>query len=60
MARLEQATAAALKSPAVRDRLAQVGSEPVPLPAGEFGQYYNDDVERWARLVKEGKVAPLQ
>jgi len=60
MARLEQATTAALKSPAVRERLSQIGSEPVPVPGGEFGQYFNDDVERWARLVKEGKVAPLQ
>ncbi len=60
MARLEQATAAALQSPAVRERLSQIGSEPVPVPAGEFRNYFNADVERWARLVKEGKVAPLQ
>ncbi len=60
LARLEQATAAALQSPAVRERLSQIGSEPLPVPAGEFRKYFNDDVERWARLVKEGKVAPLQ
>ena len=60
LARLEQATAAALQSPVVRERLSQIGSEPVPVPAGEFRKYFNDDVERWARLVKEGKVAPLQ
>lgn len=60
LARLEHATAAALQSPAVRERLSQIGSEPVPVPAGEFRKYFNDDVERWARLVKEGKVAPLQ
>lgn len=60
LARLEQATATALQRPAVRERLSQIGSEPVPVPAGEFRKYFNDDVERWARLVKEGKVAPLQ
>ena len=60
LARLEQATATALQSPAVRERLSQIGSEPVPVPGGEFRKYFNDDVERWARLVKEGKVAPLQ
>jgi len=32
----------------------------VPVPGSEFGKYFIDDVERWARLVKEGKVAPLQ
>ena len=60
LARLERATAAALQSPAVRERLSQIGSEPVPVPAGEFRKYFNDDVERWARMVREGKVAPLQ
>lgn len=60
LARLEQATAAALQSAAVRERLSQIGSEAVPVPAGEFRKYFNDDVERWARLVKAGKVAPLQ
>ncbi|MGH8660992.1 MAG: tripartite tricarboxylate transporter substrate binding protein [Burkholderiales bacterium] len=60
LARLEQATAAALQSAAVRERLSQIGSEAVPVPAVEFRKYFNDDVARWARLVKEGKVAPLQ
>ena len=60
MARLEQATMAALKSASVGERLAQIGSEPVPVPGAEFRQYFNDDVERWAKLVRDGKVAPLQ
>ena len=60
IARLEQATTAALQSPAVRERLSQIGSEPVPVPGAEFRKYFNDDVERWAKLVKDGKVAPLQ
>ena len=60
LARLEQATTAALKSPAVRERLSQIGAESVPVPAAEFRKYFNDDVERWAKLVKDGKVAPLQ
>ncbi|MGD9944325.1 MAG: Bug family tripartite tricarboxylate transporter substrate binding protein, partial [Burkholderiaceae bacterium] len=60
LAKLEQATAAALNSPAVRERLSQIGSEPVPVPAAAFGTYFNQDVELWARLVKQGKVAPLQ
>lgn len=60
LAKLEQATAAALQSPAVRERLSQIGSEPVPVPAAEFRKYFNEDVERWAKLVKDGKVAPLQ
>lgn len=60
MARLEQATMAALKSASVGERLAQIGSEPVPVPGAEFRQYFNDDVARWAKLVRDGKVAPLQ
>jgi tripartite-type tricarboxylate transporter receptor subunit TctC len=60
VARLEQATIRSLEAPEVKERLAQIGSEPIPHPAAEFWKYYLADVERWAALVREGKVAPLQ
>jgi tripartite-type tricarboxylate transporter receptor subunit TctC len=57
--KLERATAAALLSPEVRDRLQQSGAEPIPVGSAEFGRYFDNDVERWAKLVKAGKIAPL-
>ena len=57
---LEDATAKAIKTPTVAERLLQMAAEPVPVPAAEFQKYFNDDVERFARLVREGKIQPLQ
>lgn len=58
--KLEQATAAALKSPDLKQRLEQAAAEPIPVPTAEFARYFNEDVERWARLVREGRMKPIQ
>ena len=58
--RLEQAAAKALQAPQVKERLAQMAAEPVPVSASGFQEYFNKDVERFARLVREGKLKPLQ
>jgi tripartite-type tricarboxylate transporter receptor subunit TctC len=43
----------------VRDRLASLGAEPQPMSPAEFGRYINEDVAKWAQLVKEkGIVLP--
>ena len=57
--KLNAATARALQSPEVRERLQQSGAEPIPVGAAEFGKYFDNDVERWSRLVKAGKIAAL-
>lgn len=59
-ARLEQAALAAVQSPAVIKLLSQVGSEDVPHSAEKFGAFFNNDVAKWARMVKDGAVAPIQ
>jgi tripartite-type tricarboxylate transporter receptor subunit TctC len=60
VARLEEAVAHAIQVPMVKDRLAQMAAEPVPVGSAEFQKYFNDDVERFAKLVREGKLKPLQ
>lgn len=60
IARLEDAAAKALQAPQVKERLAQMAAEPVPISAAGFQKYFDDDVERFARLVREGKLKPLQ
>jgi tripartite-type tricarboxylate transporter receptor subunit TctC len=60
IARLEAAAAKAIQVPSVKERLDQMGAEPLPVAAAEFQKYFNDDVERFARLVREGKIKPLQ
>jgi tripartite-type tricarboxylate transporter receptor subunit TctC len=60
IAKLEDAAAKALQVPAIKERLTLMGAESLPVAAAEFQKYFNDDVERFARLVREGKLKPLQ
>lgn len=57
---LEDAVARAIQVPAVKERLALTAAEPVPVSSAGFQKYFNDDVERFARLVREGKIQPLR
>ena len=57
---LEDAVAKAIQTPVVRERLTLIAAEPVPVSAAGFQKYFNDDVERFARLVREGKIQPLR
>ena len=56
--KLAAALDAALKSPEVRARLQQAGSVELPRGTQAFGRYFEADVARWARLVKNGTLAP--
>ena len=60
VARLEDALLKTIETPEMKNRLAQLGGEPVPARAAQFWKFFNDDVERYARLVREGKVKPMQ
>jgi len=60
IATLEDAVARAIQAPVVKERLTLIAAEPVPVSAAGFQKYFNDDVERFARLVREGKLQPLR
>jgi tripartite-type tricarboxylate transporter receptor subunit TctC len=47
-----------LEAPDIRKRLSELGAEPIPIGAAEFGQYVVNDIDRWEGLVKTGKIAP--
>jgi tripartite-type tricarboxylate transporter receptor subunit TctC len=59
IARLEVAVRTALNEPAMQERLKQLGAMPLPTSAAEFNRFYQADIDRWAALVKAGKVAKL-
>ena len=44
----------------MKERLAQLAADPIPIPARELEKYFLEDVERWAKLVREGKVSRLE
>ena len=60
LTRLEDALLKTIQTPDMKNRLTQLGGEPIPARAAEFWKFFNDDVARYERLVREGKVKPIQ
>jgi len=58
--KLEAAALKALQTDAVKERLEAVGAQTLPGPGPAFGKWYLQDVERWAKLVREGRVQPVE
>ncbi|GAP34313.1 tripartite tricarboxylate transporter substrate binding protein [Piscinibacter sakaiensis] len=54
--RLEAAVLQSLSAPEVVTRLASVMADPIPGPGRDFGRWYLEDVERWAKLARERKI----
>ncbi|HEY2229803.1 MAG TPA: tripartite tricarboxylate transporter substrate binding protein [Xanthobacteraceae bacterium] len=52
IARLNQVINAGLADPTTRARLAEVGSEPMPLSPEAFGTLVAAETEKWAKVVK--------
>lgn len=42
-----------LAAPDLRDKLSVEAIEPMPMSAGQFGQYIRTDITRWSRLAQE-------
>jgi tripartite-type tricarboxylate transporter receptor subunit TctC len=54
--KLHQETVKALQAPAVRERFATLGVEPMPLTLDQFEKFFRDDVAANAALVKAAKI----
>jgi tripartite-type tricarboxylate transporter receptor subunit TctC len=50
---------AALADPAIKARLAELGSVPTPMSPPEFGKYIVDETEKWAKVIRQANI-PLQ
>lgn len=57
---LEQSVIRSMQTERLKTRLSQIAADPVPHPGAEFSKFLANDIERYARLVREGKLAPLQ
>jgi len=57
--KLEVAILEAIKTNSVQERLQTIGATPLPGPGPEFEKWYESDVARWAKMVKEGKLQQL-
>jgi tripartite-type tricarboxylate transporter receptor subunit TctC len=56
VARLQQAVAAAVAVPEVRERLAVLGADPVADTPEAFAAFCRSEYDRWGRLVREAQV----
>jgi tripartite-type tricarboxylate transporter receptor subunit TctC len=57
--KLEGAVLQALNTEAVKERLDAAAAQLLPGPGQAFGKWYLGDVERWAKLVREGRIQPI-
>lgn len=55
--RLGAASVKAIRAPDMKERLLEQGFTPVGSPPDEFAAFYRREVEKWARVVKEGGLA---
>ena len=60
MAKLEDATVRSIGSDAVKQQFEQMSAISIPESAAAFAKYFTADIERWAKLVREGHLKPLQ
>jgi len=58
VAKLNDATVKALRSPDVRERMNQIGFDVVASSPEEFGRFMREEVERWTRVVQKGGIKP--
>jgi tripartite-type tricarboxylate transporter receptor subunit TctC len=56
--RLHEETQKALKVPAIQERLATFGVEPMPLSVDQFEKFYRDDVAATVKLAKDINLVP--
>jgi tripartite-type tricarboxylate transporter receptor subunit TctC len=58
VARLNDATVKALRSPDVRERMSQIGFDVVASTPEEFGRFMKEELDRWTEVVKRGGIKP--
>lgn len=61
IARLEEATIRALHTDFVKQRFeGEMSVFPIPAKREAFKKYFEDDIEKWAKLVREGRLKVIQ
>jgi tripartite-type tricarboxylate transporter receptor subunit TctC len=58
VARLNDASVKALRSPDIRERLTQIGFDVVASTPDEFGRFMKEEVDRWTKVVQRGGIKP--
>jgi len=48
----------ALMTPAIREKLQQLGVEPMPMTPDQFGKFFAEDVAAMVQLARDANIAP--
>jgi len=56
--RLNREINAGLADPAVRARLADVGTTPIPMAPAAFGDYVSAEIAKWGKVIKAAGIRP--
>jgi tripartite-type tricarboxylate transporter receptor subunit TctC len=56
VAKIRDATEAALNAPDVRERFAQLGAVPSAMSSADFGKFLAEELARWGKVVKEKNI----
>ena len=56
VAKLNEATVKALRSPDIRERMTQIGFDVVAGTPEEFGRFMQEEVARWTTVVNKGSI----
>jgi tripartite-type tricarboxylate transporter receptor subunit TctC len=59
VAKLNREIGTALSMPAIRDRLQQLGVEPMPMTPEQFGKFFANDVAAMVQLGKDANIVPM-
>src|SRR5215472_14677704 len=59
VAKLNREIDTALSMPAIRDKLQQLGVEPMPMTPEQFGKFFAEDVAAMVRLGRDANIAPM-
>lgn len=53
LAQINKAVESAMADPGVRQRMVELGADPVYVPSDAFARFFAEETQRWARVVKE-------
>jgi len=59
VAKLNREINTALSVPAIRDKLQQLGVDPMPMTPDQFGKFFAADVAAMVQLGKDANIAPM-
>jgi tripartite-type tricarboxylate transporter receptor subunit TctC len=56
--RINEAMKVALADPKAKARLADIGIEPMPMTAAEFGRFIASETEKWTKVIRTAGIKP--